>query len=323
LKPVEFSFPTLRHVLRTTSTKWQLFPQVSTMMLWTAPLAAGHESRSKWMANRTKPGRIVNLYWVVTDDHDEDWFILARTARTAESYHIQYEGYEPGDARAELILRAGTDSIPGPIPRHAQLEDLQMLGFEILNPDPNGRSARRNDRTFLEGHLESMVAEVRDDARRSLGRVGLGEPLGAAQTSDPCEVGIVTSNYALFAVFRMWVRMRRGASVGLAVFGRLCAIHRRYTEHPLLCVPYGSLQGVTVRPVPCDYYCASPKLRRALKSTVYTTSSIHHFAMTVPYVPLSPPLVGSNPQAFSITALRQQLRVFKRQNRRPKLARPR
>ena len=31
-------------------------------------------------------------------------------ARTAESYHIQYEGYE---ARAELILRAATDPIPG------------------------------------------------------------------------------------------------------------------------------------------------------------------------------------------------------------------
>jgi len=32
------------------------------------------------------------------------------------------------------------------------------------------------------------------------------------------------------------------------------AIHGRYTEHPLLGVPYGSLQGVTVRPVPCNYY---------------------------------------------------------------------
>src|ERR1700756_5648395 len=32
------------------------------------------------------------------------------------------------------------------------------------------------------------------------------------------------------------------------------AIHRRYTEHPLLGVPYGSLQGVSVRPVPCNYY---------------------------------------------------------------------
>ena len=105
---------------------------------------------------------------VTTDDHDEDWFILARTGRTAESYHIQYEGYEPGDARAELILRAATDPIPGLIPRHAQLEDLQVLGFEILNPDPNGRCVRRNGRTFLEGHLESMVNELRDDAQEEL-----------------------------------------------------------------------------------------------------------------------------------------------------------
>src|SRR5260370_8009850 len=121
------------------------------------------------MARTNKAKSVVNLYWVTTDDHDEDWFILARTSRTAESYHIQYEGYEPGDARAELILRAGTDPNPGPIPRHAQLEDLQTLGFEILNPDPNGRCVRRNGRTFFEGHLESMVAGVRDDALEALG----------------------------------------------------------------------------------------------------------------------------------------------------------
>src|SRR5215472_2890083 len=47
---------------------------------------------------------------------------------------------------------------------------------------------------------------------------------------------------------------------------------------------------------------ASPKLRPALKSTACTTSSSRQFAMTVPYVPISLPLVGSNLQAFSITA---------------------
>src|SRR6266699_2735371 len=36
------------------------------------------------------------------------------------------------------------------------------------------------------------------------------------------------------------------------------AIHGRYTEQPLLGVPYGSLQGVTVRPVPCNYYVIQP-----------------------------------------------------------------
>jgi hypothetical protein len=36
-------------------------------------------------------------------------------------------------------------------------------------------------------------------------------------------------------------------------FGSQLAMHRRYTEHPLPCAPYGSLQGVTVRPVLCNY----------------------------------------------------------------------
>ena len=50
--------------------------------------------------------------------------------------------------------------------------------------------------------------------------------------------------------------------------------------------------------------------------------------MTVPYVPFSPPRVRSNPQAFRSRqvllvenlALRHQLSVLKRRNRRPKLA---
>ena len=133
------------------------------------------------MSKTTGPGGFVNLYWVTTDDHDEDWFILAKTTRAAESYHIRYEGYEPGDARAELILRTGADPIPGPIPRHAQLEDLQKLGFEILNPDPNGRSVRRDGRTFLEGHLESMVAEARDDVHEATGK---GRPWGTSRRRE-------------------------------------------------------------------------------------------------------------------------------------------
>jgi hypothetical protein len=30
------------------------------------------------------------------------------------------------------------------------------------------------------------------------------------------------------------------------------AIHRRYTDHPLLGVPYELFTGITVRPVPCN-----------------------------------------------------------------------
>jgi hypothetical protein len=50
-----------------------------------------------------------------------------------------------------------------------------------LNPDPNGRRARQNGRTFLEGHVESMATELQDDAQETLGKVGLREPHAAAK----------------------------------------------------------------------------------------------------------------------------------------------
>jgi hypothetical protein len=36
-------------------------------------------------------------------------------------------------------------------------------------------------------------------------------------------------------------------------FGSELAIHRRYTERRFLGIPYCYLQGITVRPVPCNY----------------------------------------------------------------------
>lgn len=43
------------------------------------------------------------LYWCETDDHDEDWFVIARNARDAESFHVDAEGYDEDDARAQLV----------------------------------------------------------------------------------------------------------------------------------------------------------------------------------------------------------------------------
>src|SRR5258708_10653020 len=51
--------------------------------------------------------------------------------------------------------------------------------------------------------------------------------------------------------------LRTATSPTSPVFRSFCsklAIHRRYTERRCLCVPYCYLQGITVRPVPCDYY---------------------------------------------------------------------
>jgi hypothetical protein len=55
----------------------------------------------------------VNLYWAYTDDHDEDWFVFAASAREARAFHDNYEttvGRRPGSAD-----RTGVKcTIPGP-----------------------------------------------------------------------------------------------------------------------------------------------------------------------------------------------------------------
>ena len=40
----------------------------------------------------------MNLYWVETDDHDEDWFIVAGSSEAAEKWFELAEGYDPSDA---------------------------------------------------------------------------------------------------------------------------------------------------------------------------------------------------------------------------------
>jgi hypothetical protein len=46
----------------------------------------------------------MKLYWVSTDDHDEDWFIFVDSAKSARAFHEDYEVYGEGDARSRLIV---------------------------------------------------------------------------------------------------------------------------------------------------------------------------------------------------------------------------
>lgn len=120
----------------------------------------------------------VTLFWVSTPDHDEDWFIFAKNARSAAKFHVDYEGYDLGDATAEPIVEA--PSTAGRFPRHAQIDDLAALGFEILKSGDHGRSVRYGDRTFVEGHLESLIAEIDDNNSEAAGE---GRPRGTKSSS--------------------------------------------------------------------------------------------------------------------------------------------
>jgi hypothetical protein len=46
----------------------------------------------------------MNLSWVTTEDHDEDWFVIASSQKEAVQLHEKMEGYDPGDSASEEIL---------------------------------------------------------------------------------------------------------------------------------------------------------------------------------------------------------------------------
>lgn len=101
------------------------------------------------------------IYWCTTEDHDEDWFVIARSARDARRYHEDAEGYSRGDAEAELVCRLPGNEYPddseGSWPRP---EDLAACGIEV-EVTPEGRIARYKGRTFAEGMLEGEIAKKR------------------------------------------------------------------------------------------------------------------------------------------------------------------
>jgi hypothetical protein len=101
----------------------------------------------------------IKLYWVTTQDHDEDWFIFAESARQARAYHEHYEGYGKGDAHSRLIVSDVTlkEFQNGTPPCHAQFQDLFQIGFENAGTIPNRRGVKFNKEIFREGILEAII----------------------------------------------------------------------------------------------------------------------------------------------------------------------
>jgi len=102
----------------------------------------------------------MKLYWVTTADHDEDWFVVAVSAKEAAKLHEDAEGYDPGDARAKLVVAIpeGLDAEPG----WPSEELLSSLGVRYLSQD-SPLVVQLNGRKFCEGLLQSHINEVADD----------------------------------------------------------------------------------------------------------------------------------------------------------------
>jgi len=109
----------------------------------------------------------MKLYWVTTEDHDEDWFVVASSAEEAAGYHENMEGYDPGDATVEEVLNI-PDTISAEVgwPSH---EFLLSIGATFLC-DEQTRVVEIAGRKFCEGMLASVINEVVDDEFEACGR---------------------------------------------------------------------------------------------------------------------------------------------------------
>jgi hypothetical protein len=101
----------------------------------------------------------VKLYWVTSQDHNQDWFIFAESASVARAYHEHYEGYGKGDARSSLIVSDVTlkEFQNGTPPCHAQFQDLSQIGFQDAGAGKHRSKAGLNGEIFRDGILEAII----------------------------------------------------------------------------------------------------------------------------------------------------------------------
>lgn len=106
------------------------------------------------------------LCWVTTEDHGDDWFIVASNAQEAIRFHEDIEGYNIGDATAEMIMK-----IPEGLTTEVGWPSEEILRACGANIQTHGltRIVEIGDRKFCEGLLESEIGTLDDDMFEELG----------------------------------------------------------------------------------------------------------------------------------------------------------
>lgn len=157
--------------------------------------------------------RSLKLFWCSTDENSscgcancEDWFMVALNSRQAASLHDDFEGFEPGDAKAKFVAdipaewqglcmeckqpwpqellegkkRLSADTLCSGCSAHLIGwpcdEILKACGAKIIDDDPdNDTTVILNGRKYRMGAMEVAVNRRRDD---DLDSKGLGRRNG-------------------------------------------------------------------------------------------------------------------------------------------------
>ena len=115
---------------------------------------------------------MMQLYWATTEDHSEDWFIVASNVREAARLHENMEGYDKGEAAAELVLDIPENIIVEK--GWPEEELLEILGAKFVERC-SIRVVEISGRKYCEGLLESTIRSLDDDVFESLGQERVNE----------------------------------------------------------------------------------------------------------------------------------------------------
>lgn len=129
----------------------------------------------------------MQLYWVTTEDHCEDWFIIASSEAEAARWFEHNEGYEKGDATAQCVLdipagiplEGSDDEYGDSWPGWPSADTLIALGAIFISHD-SPRIVEISGRRFCEGLLDEIIRGFDDDKFESLGQ---GRPNGTNNSS--------------------------------------------------------------------------------------------------------------------------------------------
>lgn len=113
----------------------------------------------------------LKLYWCETDDHHEDWFVVARRAKDAIRFFREHEGYDDEDVLAEVAIVLAEALQDNKYLGWPTRELLEACGAEILRWE-TPRVVELEGSRWVEGMLEHQIIEATDDLfeRRGQGR---------------------------------------------------------------------------------------------------------------------------------------------------------
>jgi hypothetical protein len=114
----------------------------------------------------------LKLYWCSTDDHDEDWFVVARQAREAARFFRDYEGYDGAQVFTELALVLPNE-LQDEKYRGWPTRKLLLAAGATIRRWETPRVVELDGIQWVEGMLEHRILELEDDLFE---RSGKGRP---------------------------------------------------------------------------------------------------------------------------------------------------